>query len=199
MSDSQKMPSIDEVFRLVTLDPHRKVKVTIELRDKDGDEVPIAETVQKISQYVADKMADPEANTCRQQIFPLSAQAMVLSLARLLGPELTSLLISQDQIRYSFVHVMMVGFYILQFLRSKDIKVHTIEEAVSDEDIATFHRVNKASGVLTLARHMGVDSREVVRELLRTGNITQEDLKTLGAESIDVEDVPPREPSRGAN
>ena len=177
-------PSIDELFRVITIDRQRNMRMEIELCDENGDTIPIKETAEKITEYVNDKLKDQEKNSCSQQIFPLMANAMVVSLCKLLGHPTTALMLTQDHIRYSFIEMMMIGFYLLKFIQQNNIKIHTTEEPISQEDIDMYERINRASSVATMAASVGTDPRDALRELLKAGKIKQEDLVSLGVEDI---------------
>ena len=171
--------TIDTLFKVVMIDIQRKKKISIQLRDSDGDEVPISETVEKLTEYVDDKVKDTESNPCKQQIMPLMAQTMVRGMSKLMGPSLTNVMLSNSDVRYSLMHMMTVGFYLLKFIQNKKIKIHTVEEDINQEDIDTYMRVDKASNMITMAANMGHDPREVVKEMLRKGLLKRQDIEGL--------------------
>jgi len=181
---SDDTPSIDQLLKIVMIDPRRKVKMSVQLRDEDGDEIPISEITEKITEYVSDRMKQEELNSTRQQVIPLMTQAMVSGLYKLMGPQLSSLLMSQEMTRYSLLFMMGVGFYLLKFIQQKNIKIHTIEEEVTQEEIDQYHRMNDASSIASIAAASGADPKEIVRILLKKGAITREDIISMGAEEI---------------
>lgn len=187
MSDYE--PSIDEIFKIVTIDPERKVKQHIQLRDEQGDEVPIRETIEKLTEYVSDKLKEEKGNTCKQQIMPLMAQSMAGGLCKLMGPYLTGLTLAQSHLRHSLMHMMTVSFYLLKWIQGKKIKIHTIEEQLTDEDYDTLQRVSEASGKAIIAQMAGLDGKEIIKEMLRAGKIKHSDLQYLGMEDHEIDDA----------
>jgi hypothetical protein len=59
---------------------------------------------------------------------------------------------------------------------------------LTDDEIASYDRVNKASSVAALAAQLGTNPRDVIRELIKQGQLKQEDLQALGAEDITESD-----------
>jgi hypothetical protein len=180
IDNEHKTASVDELFQITMIDRVRKCKVEICLKDKDGDEVPVRETIEKLTEYVLDKVKDTEGNQCKQQIMPLMGQAMVGGLSKILGLQMTALMLSQDHTRYSLMHMMTVGFYLLQWLKKKEIKIHTTETPLSDDDLAMYDRINSANSAATAAGFMGQDPREVIKSWLKAGKLSQSDLKEMG-------------------
>jgi len=80
--------------------------------------------------------------------------------------------------------MMASSFYLLKFIQNNKIKIHTIEEELTDDDIDTYERLSKASSTMSLANTMGLDHKEVIKSLLKHGKIKEEDLKALGSEDI---------------
>jgi len=189
MDELNKAPSVDELFRVVAMDRKRKVKFEVDLRDEDGEQLNINELVESLTEYVTDQMKSDKENVTQQQIFPLMAQAVVAGMTKLMGPYLSTLMLSQEGSRYGLVYMTIMGFYLLKFIQKHDIKIFSTESAVSDEELAMYDRVGAASSMATMASHLGADPKEVIRELLKSGQLQRDDLEKLGAESLLDEDV----------
>jgi len=181
-------PSTDEFYRVVMIDRHRKVKMSIQLRTETGDEVPIKDAIQKLSEYVMDKVKQEDENSCKQQILPLMAQSMVGGLQRILGPTFTGMILAQDHTRYGIIHMMAVSFYLLKWIQKKNLKIFTIEEPLTQDDIDTYERVSRASSGAIMGQLAGYDGKEILKEMLKTGQIKQEDLAKMGMEKDTPED-----------
>lgn len=182
MYEEAPTASVDELFRIITIDRKRKVKMTVQLRDAAGDEVPIRETIEKLTEYVGDKMKEDGHNTCKQQIMPMMAQAVVGGLVKLMNEGPATYMLSQEHIRFSLVHMMIVSFYMFKWIQKKQIKIHTTEEDITDEDIAMYDRVSTASDVSVMAAAHGGDPKEVLRQMIDSGQLKKEDLDGIGFE-----------------
>ncbi len=174
--------TLEELFKVVLIDRKRKVKLRPQLRDQDGDVVDIRETIEKLIEYVGDKMREETPNICNQQIMPLLAQAMTGGLVKLTGSRTAILMLSQEHIRFSLSYMMMASFYMMKWIQSKNIKIHTIEEHVTQEEIDMYDRVSKLSDISVQASQMGISPKEVIKKMLELGQIEQSDLEMIGKE-----------------
>jgi len=175
--------------KVVAIDRIRKVRMNAELRDTDGSIIDIQDTVENLAEYVLDKMKDEEANTIQRQVFPVMAHAAVTTLTQLVGQQTAGLLMSQELFRSTITSSMMISFLLMQFIKKNDIKIYTSEESITDEEMASYDRVNAATSVTTLAATLGADPKEIIRELIKQGRLTKEDLKALGVEDLAVEET----------
>jgi hypothetical protein len=178
----QEQPTTDQLFKITMIDRARKIKMNIQLCDKGGDEIPIRETIEKLTEWVADKIQTEEANVCKQQIFPLMGQAIVGGMVKLMGPDHAAFMLSQEPTRYSLIHMMTVGFYLFKWLQRHEIQIHTYEESITAEEIEMYDRISHASDLSVQTAALGGNPKDMVRELLRTGKLKQSDLHTLGIE-----------------
>jgi len=169
--DNDYLASEDDLYRLVTIDKDKKVKITISLKDANGGDISIKETIRSLTEWVDDKLKSTESSSCRHQIYPLMAQSMAEGMIKLLGINTASLMLSSESIRYSIIHMMTVGFYLLKFIQRKNIKVFTNEEPLTDQDILTYERISKASNLATMAHHMGLDPKTMVKTLIKQGKL----------------------------
>lgn len=175
-----KKTSIDELFRLVMLDVKRKVKLNIELVDEENDIIELRETIEKLTEYVGDKLQDEGENSCKQQIFPLMANAMVGGMTKLFGAETASYYLANEAFRYSLTHMMTVSFYLLKWIQKKNIKINTFEESISDTDIDMYKRLSKTGDTLYKGTAMGLDPNDILQKLYEDGKITIEDVEKMG-------------------
>lgn len=182
------LPGMDEVFKMIMVDRARKIKTIIHLKDKDEDEIPIKETVEKLTEYIHDKLKDKEENSCKGQVMPLMAQALAHGLVRYLGNQNAAFILSDSLVRDSLIHMMGMSFYLLKWIQQKDIKIHTVEESISQEDVDMYDRCSRASDLAIRYAAAGGDPKEAMREMLKRGLLKQEDLVQLGAESISSEE-----------
>lgn len=174
-------PSEDQLFRIITIDRQRRVKMNIQLRDKDGDEVPVRETVEKLTEWVSDQLgSDNEVNTCRQQIMPLMAHAVVGGMFKFLDRDMAASMLSTEVVRYSLVHMMSVGFYLLKWLQKKDIKIFTSEEPITQDELEMYDRLNNANSIMNMAQNMGVAPEDALIKLVQDGKLHAADLEQFG-------------------
>ena len=188
--------SIDELLSISMIDPVRHKRISIELTDSDEDTINLADVVQKLSQWVSDKLSDKELNACKQQVMPLMAQSMVRTLSHILGADLASMMLGIPVLRESILRSMILGFYLLKFIQKHELDVTTLEADISEDEISSIMRTSAISDVLVRAATLGLDPKDVVRELVRSGRINQGDLEKLGLENIEIE---PEEDKKESN
>ena len=176
-----------DLFHLVLIDRIKKVKTSITLKDSDGDEIPLKETVGKLTQYIIDKMSDEGENACRSQVVPLMSQAVAGGLIKLMGQSNAIFLLSDHTTRMSLIYMMSMSFYLLKWIQQKNIKISTTEEALTDEDIEMYDRVSRASDLTVKYTAAGGDPKTAIREMMKRGLIQKEDLASLGAEDMENE------------
>lgn len=182
-------PDTDSIFRLCMVDRKRKVRIEVKLLDPDGDEVPIKEALREITQYTMDKLKGDEPNDVAGKILPMMAESTATALPRLVGPGLASALIAQESVRYPLIHMMTVGFLLLKFIQKNSLKITTIEETLTDEEIEGYERLNRASNAAVLSSMLGGDPKSTLREMFRKGMVTKGDLEELmGDEASSIEE-----------
>lgn len=177
---------------LVTIDRKRKKLIRIELRDKNGHLVEVEEIADKLSSFVLDKM-DTEGSTCITQVAPLMGDSMLVSVNKILGSRAASVLLTIEPIRYAFLNTMSVGFYMYRFLQKNDIKIHTIEEDISDEKLHEYELNNQVHSVATAGMMAGLTATEVIEEILKTGIASKEDLHKMGISENILEKIKEKE------
>jgi len=126
----------EEVYDMVLVNKAKGTKVSIELEDKDGDKVEVADIVEGLIGYIKDQLGEEgslEGNDFVDQIMPLMTQSMVGGLGRMMGLQYTSFLMAQDGVRHSIIYMMCVSFLLLKYVQEHELLIHTYEEEVSEE------------------------------------------------------------------
>ncbi len=111
---------VEDLVLIATIDLDKKVRMEVSLTEQEGQPVDLKETVSQISDFITDKLALKEDNSCKQQIFPLLAKGMVHSLEHLYGKDSAANLLGNEEFRYVTIHMLMVGFYLLKLIQQKD-------------------------------------------------------------------------------
>lgn len=171
---------IHDLFAVVLIDTKSKEQISITLKDNDGDEVSIKEVINNVTEYIMDKCKDEEVNAITGQVMPLMSQAMVAGLARLFGPEMAAITLSDEYIRYGFINMMTVGFATLKFIQKKGLKIITSRKPLTDDEIDSYSRRSQASDNMTRAALLGISPRELMIEMLKNGSLKAEDLEAMG-------------------
>jgi len=184
MSETSKQPSIEELYKVSTIDRKRKVKLSIELKTPEGDNISVSEMIEQLSGYVSDKILDPKGNPTSQQVMPLVAQAMTYGTVKSLGEYKAASLLSQEIIRYSMVHFGMICFLLYKLIQKKNIKVYTTEQLLTDDEVDAYDRISSIADVSTQIALMGGDPKELIQELVRGGHVSKSDLALMGAEDM---------------
>jgi hypothetical protein len=175
---------------VATIDIKRKKKINIRLEDEDGGSIDMQETIDNINRYITDQLTLETDNKLRDEVYPLITQVCMGGVTYAMGSQqAAAFVVSQEILRYGLGHQMLLSFYFLKFIQKNNIKVITEETDVTDEEIERLLRVSKAAGTATLAAMMGMPPKEIIQELLKSGQITQDDIKSFDmGENSDVSD-----------
>ena len=173
------MTNIEELLQLCLIDKKRKVRIHIQLEDKDGDVIEILDTIRALSNWVVKQLADKPAGACSRQVVPLMGQAIVGALSATLQPSGTALLLLNEDIRFSLIHIMSVGYYLFRFLDKKGIKIKTIEYPITDEEIEQITKATEIDSKFARALMQGSSPKDILENLKEQGLITDEDLRAL--------------------
>jgi len=174
------MADINEIFRLVLLDPIAKQRLSVKLKDKEGDEVSITEITSSVTEYILDKLKDEKPNQIKSEIMPIISQAMVAGMAKLIGNDNAVYVLSDSYMRGLFLDLMMVAFALLKFIQKKDLSIVTMAEPVTEEEISSYRRTTHCASAISRASLLGVSPRDLIKEMLSRGLIREEDLTTMG-------------------
>lgn len=170
----------DELLRVVLIDIKKKVRMEVQLRDKDGSDVSVKETIEAVTEYISDKLKDGESNQVQNEVLPLMSQAMICGMVKLFGGDYASLILSNETTRYGILHMMTVGFAALKFIQKKGLKIVRVETPITDEDIQMYQRVNKATDALNQAALLGINPKDLLTEMLKANLLQKEDLIHMG-------------------
>lgn len=178
----------EDVFKMVTLNRTRGIRVKTELRDKDNEAVDLTNIVEELLLYMKDKLSDPASSELASQIMPLMSQAMVSGLGRLIGIRHTGAIITSDILNFSMVQMMCMALLMLKFIQKKELKIFTYEEDISPEEIEDLDRRAEVTKATVVGSLMGLEPREMLRELLKQGKISKEDVTAALGDEIDLDD-----------
>ncbi len=171
---------LDKFFELMFINKITKKRISIQLENTAGEVVPIKEVLEQVNEYVTNQLNSKETNSTIQQIFPLVAQQASYSVPRLAGADNAMFVFTSGLLKSTVLHQMIVSFYLLKFIQKNNLKIVTLEEDMTDEDIEKFEMASKLASVASMASLAGQDPKEVIKEMLKQGIIKKEDLKNLG-------------------
>lgn len=169
----------EEMFTMVTLNHFRKVKVNVELRDNNDDVISLPDTIQGILDFIKDKVKDEEGNQFVDQILPLMSQSVVSGLGRMLGIRSTAFMLSQEDTKMGILYMMCVAFLLLKFVQNNELKIHTYEEPVSDEEIEQLLHKSEVNRIATIGALAGLDPKAVLEQLVEEGKLSQDDINEM--------------------
>lgn len=169
----------EEVFTMVTLNRNKKVTVKAELRDENGDIVSLVDTIEKILEFMKDKLHDTEGNQFVDQIMPLMSQSVVSGLGRIVGIPETALMLANNSTKTGVLYMMCTAFLLLKFVQNNKLKIFTYEDTVTDEEIEAIDRKVEANKMLTYGTIAGMNPQEILDKLYEEGKITKEDLESM--------------------
>jgi len=166
---------------LVMVNRLKKTKVTIELRDKDGDKVEIQDILDDICTYIHAQLSEESTqdNQIKDQVLPFVSMAAAYVISNQLPNELGAMILSNKDSRHAILFAMCCSFLILRVVHSKDLKIFTIEEPVSDEDIARMDQFSKLNEYVVAAHVMGISMDELFELLKENGKITDNEIEAL--------------------
>lgn len=172
----------EQLSKMIMIDKISKTKISVQLKDKDDNEVSIQETIEKLSEWVKNNVTSEEENSCQKQIFPLMSQAVLFSVNKIVGSDYVSAFLGQQATRNTLIYMMTIGFYFLKWMQKNEVKVFTSEEPIADEEINSLNRINNICSVISSLSVLGYNAKPVIKLLLDMGEITKEDLVKLGCE-----------------
>ncbi len=179
MDGQTEQLSPEEVFSLVMINKKRMVKTKIELKDEQGEVIPLHEVVSDLLAYMKGKLEANEESQIADQIFPMMGQVLVSGLGRLIGIPMTGFYLASDVARMSFMHMMSISFLMLKYVQEKKLTIIAVEEPVSDEEVQSVERKSKANSVAMMGAMTGMSYKDILKELVDKGELTQEDLQGM--------------------
>jgi len=165
----------EDVFSLVLINKKTNKRISVELEDSDGDQVELSDMLGELVGYVKERLEEDD-NQLVNEIMPLMGQTLVSGMGRMLGLEATAAFISNPNSRTALVYMMMIAFTMYKLVQVKGLKINTIEEEVTDEEIEEIERKSRASSAANMSAMMGLDPREVLEQMVKRGDITEQDL-----------------------
>lgn len=177
--DNGEQMTPEEVFSLVMINKKRMVKTRIELKDEQGEVIPLHEVVADLLAFMKTKLEASEESQLADQIYPMMGQVLVSGLGRLIGIPLTGFYLASDLAKTSFMHMMSVSFLMLKYVQEKKLTIIAVEEPVEAEELASVERKSKANSLAMMGAMSGMSYKDILKELVDKGELTQEDLQTM--------------------
>jgi len=175
----------EDVFKMVMLNRQKNTRIEVEIQDDEGDKVNLPELITQILGYVKDRLEDNNGNEIVDQLMPLVSQSLVSGLGRMMGMQNTAFLLTNEVTRVSLVNMMVVALLLLKFVQENNLTIFTHEQEMTPEEMEELERKAKASSVATMGSMMGMDPRDVLKEMMKQGQITKQDLIDLGGKGDD--------------
>lgn len=178
-----------DLIKMVLINKERKVRISVELKDKDGSPVVLKEVIANILEYISDKLGDKTENSFTEQIYPLMAQTLAAGVATLVPTGEAAYILTSENIKNSYMTMMSVGFLLLQYIKQNNYTIYSIEEPVSDEEIEAWDKRSRATSIATKAHMLGIEFDLAVALLNRKGHISVEEAGDLLGYSVTSEDL----------
>ncbi len=168
------------------IDYVNKKRIWIELQDQEGNSIDLKETTETILQWISDKMKKEAGLTkTLTEIFPLAAQLLAGGIEKSAGYHNALFILSNQTIRYTVLQQMMLMHYFEKFIAKNNLKILSMSEPITEEDIQQLLRVDKANSVTAMSSMMGINPKDAVKMMYDSGNLTEEDIKLM---EFDIED-----------
>lgn len=183
-------PTPEDVFKMVTICKTRKVRLSVELHDGDDEIVLISEAAEAVLNYMKEKSGKGADNDYINQIAPFMAQLLVSGLGRRIGIRETAFLLSNDIIKFALTEMMSMSFLMLKFMQAHGLKLRTLEEDVTDEEIEEVFNKNRANKNQAAAMGLlDLSPKDVMKFMMEEGMVSKEDLRALlhGDDDDDVQ------------
>ena len=169
----------EEIFKMVMINRVKGTTVNVNLFDKDQDEILLSDIIENLLSYIQKQLSKEDSNQYTDQIMPLMAQTVVSGLGRYLGINHTAFFLADKTLRMSLINMMSISFLLLKYVQQKEIVIQTFEEEISEEEIEEIERKAKAGDVATVGAFLGMDPKEILKDLFEKGEISQTDLDSF--------------------
>lgn len=167
----------NELFKFSNIDKVRNKIISIKLEDKDGSEVEIEHVIEQVNSYINEQLASKEGNVMVRQIYPFISQILAQSLTKVVGSEYTAMMIvSQQLFRNAIMQEMLLSYYIMKFIQKNNIKIVSVEQDASDDQIDSILVKDSISSIGILAGMSGYTSKETIQALLNSGKVSEQDI-----------------------
>ena len=176
--------SLTDALSLVTVDQQRGKRITVFLKMENGDTITLKEITTKLTQYLNDQVRDKKStlagtNPIINQIMPLIAQASGVCIPSVTDEGTALALLCVEQFRWSIVMMGMLGFSLMKFINDQNLKIITEEEDLTLDEIEEFKRISRVSSASAAGAMMGHSPQEIIRDLIRNGDIRPEEVEDL--------------------
>jgi len=173
----------EDIFQLVTIDKVKNQKVRIELKDSNGEVVPIHSAVEGLIGYMKEQFPIADCALV-SQIYPLLSQALVAGLGRLVGIEGCAYYLMNDLTKTCFLDMMALSFLLLKYIQQKNLKIFTITEPITEVERQLLEaKVKEVGHKVTLSEFVGMNPKDILRELQK--ELDPEEIKEILGEKKD--------------
>lgn len=177
-------PSLDslspeEIIQVATVDKVRKVRITAEIRDEDGNVTPLHEIIEELLGYIKRKIESDDTNNFKEQIAPLMNQTLASGLPRLIGIGPACFYITNESARVSISIMMSLSLLLLKYIQEQKLTIFTVEEPLTDEEMESLQKRSDASSIATMGYAMGMTHKQIMETLLENDMVTREDLEDM--------------------
>lgn len=167
-------PLEQELFEMSVVNTRTLTKTKAEFLDETGQVVPVKEVVTKLVDYMDQKLSDADGNQLLDEIMPLMSQLLGSGLPKLLGSQMSAFYLMSFETRHAMAYMMCLSFLTLKFIESKHLKINTISEKISPEDIPKMNV--RSSPETTSGSHL---LEEVLDEIVKRGILPLDTLEQL--------------------
>ena len=119
------------------VDHKRKIKTSIELFTKDGNEVDFQELVLKISKKIEGAVKSEENSRVTTHAYPLVSEILIPAIMGI--SEMTEMkavsMVADNRLTYCFLHVMLVAMNVGTYINKHELKIVTKEEPIDEEKL----------------------------------------------------------------
>jgi hypothetical protein len=139
--------NLDEILSMVLIDKKRLMKVSAELKDKNGEKINLPEIVEELFKYV-DKEYNKsveEQSSLIGKIMPLLSQVLGSGLGRYLGVGQAVLYLTDSQTKDALLQMMMLSFLLLKYIQQKDIQVYSVSEPIAKDEVDRLEEISRES------------------------------------------------------
>lgn len=190
IEDNGDSLSPEEVFSLVMVNRKRLVRTKIELRDKDNNVIPLHEVIDSLVEYMKGKLNAEESNQFADQIFPMMGQALVSGLGRFIGNSMTGFYLANETSRNSLMYMMCMSFLLLKYVQDKKLTIVALDEPVTPDELESIERKSKATSMAMMSSLMGMSPKEIMKELVDKGELSEEEVQEVMAGGKKKDDGP---------
>lgn len=130
----------EQVFKMVTILPKEKVRITAHLEDEEGEKIELATLAKKLTEYVQDHLTKQEATPVNRQLFPLINQWMISCVPRSMGMQLSAILLTAKESRYALSDFGLCVSLMMQYIKQHNLKIVTEETPITEMEYQEYLR-----------------------------------------------------------